>query len=297
MAHLTDMDITRVSLVDKGANAKQIAVLKRKEGSMSGSVAAGEAGSTGIVAWLRKQADALAGKAPVAKAQTFAAMVAGQELTEAMSESWWTLYDAIWAAIWATDENGADLTLEAKQALVGQDLDEFKAYLLGEMSEATGIGKRDQSPRAAVLAGLVAKEGRKISGSRLERLQSAAEALTSVIDEAITQDSSGDASDDEEDSDVEKADITKAITDGLAAALEPVTKRLDALEAAGKVEKTGDGDDAPVTLETIAEGIGKLADRIEKLETAGAVGKRTSIVGQDAGDGKVAKKSVFAGMF
>lgn len=288
---LTDMEITRVSLVDKGANGRRLAVLKREASMGNPAVGAAEAGPAGIAAWLRKAADAVIGKVPVAKVQTFASMVAGQELQEALGESWWTLQDALWAAIYATDDAGADLSLEAKQALVGQDLDEFKAYLLAEMTEATSIGKRATNPEAAAVAAFVAKVGRKISGSRLERLQSAADALSSVLTEV---EDSTEEDTDEEDTDVDKAEITKAITDGLAAALEPITKRLDTIEAA-KVEKTGDSDDAPVTLETIAEAVGKVADRLEKLESAGAVGKRTSVVGQDGGE--VKKRSQFAGIF
>lgn len=287
------MDITRVSLVDKGANERRLAVMKRQEASMGNTaVGAAEAGPAGIAAWLRKAADAVIGRVPVAKVQTFASMVAGQELQEALGESWWTLQDALWAAIYATDDNGADLSLEAKQALVGQDLDEFKAYLLAEMTEATSIGKRATNPDAAAIAAFVAKVGRKISGSRLERLQSAADALSSVLTEV---EDSNEADDTEEDTDVDKAEITKAITDGLAAGLEPITKRLDALET-GKVEKTeGEGDDAPITLEVIAEAVGKVADRLTAIETAGAVGKRTSVVGQDGGE--VKKRTTFAGIF
>lgn len=293
---LTDMSITRVSLVDKGANQRRIAVLKREaEGQMTQTGAAA-ADETGLVAVLRKW---FAGQSsPVGKATTFAAIVAGQELSDALYDSWYTLQDALWSAIYAVDDSGADLTLEAKRALVAQNLDEFKAYLLNEMAEGTtleGVGKRAGglagSPSRHVAA-IVAKVGRKISGSRLERLQSAAEALTSVLDEVV-EDSSADTATDEEDTEVDKAEITKTITEALAAGLEPITKRLDAIEA-GKVEKA-EGDDAPATLETIAEAVGKLADRIEGLEKVATVGKRTSVAGQDGGE--VKKASQFAGLF
>ena len=48
---LTDLEITRVSLVDKGANARRLAVLKRdEEGSMTDPADA----PAGVIAWLRK---------------------------------------------------------------------------------------------------------------------------------------------------------------------------------------------------------------------------------------------------
>lgn len=292
---LTDMEITRVSLVDKGANARVMAILKRQEeASMPDATVDLAQAPAGVIAWLRKQlgfADE-----PVAKAQTFAAVIAGQELSDALDDAFWTLRDVLWSAVYAYDENDQPLTLEAKRALVAKDLEEFGAYLLARMDG--GIEKRDASEaalaRSAVTA-VVAKVGKKISGSRLERLQAAAEALTSVLDEvaeAVTDEAAKTA---EEDT-VEKADIVAAMTE----ALEPVTKRLDALEAK-KVAKAdpdpdgGDeGDDEPATLDTVVEVIGKLADRIDALE--GSAGVRKSLAGQDGGTEPVAKKGTFSGI-
>ena len=230
---LTDLEITRVSLVDKGANARRLAVLKRdEEGSMTDPADA----PAGVIAWLRKAlgiesvvksavptADAamrshLSAKTPsghglgdiavanmsmaamekkhtaahaagadhshtVAKTATFAEVVAGQELTDALSDSFYTLQDVIWSVVYAYDEAGQALTLEAKTALVAQDLDEFKSYLLAQMAGAA-VAKGDQgSPDQRRLGAIVRKVGKKITASRLVRLNAAAEALNSVLAE------------------------------------------------------------------------------------------------------------------
>lgn len=299
---LTGMGITRVSLVDKGANAKRLAVFKRdEEGPMSDPI--DEPTRSAVAGFLQKAADLLIGKrSPVAKVQTFAAMVAGRELNDALDESWWTLQDALWSAMYARDDDGADLSLGAKEALVGQNLDEFKAYLLAAMSDASAVAKRDPSEAARTRAAVttaVEKVGRKISGSRLERLQAAAEALTSVLDE-VAEAVVDEAADTAEEVQVDKAELVAALTEANA----PIVKRLEVLET--KIEKaepaagTGtageddaEGEDDAVTLETIATAVEKILDRVEALEGGAAV--RKSLAGQD-GTEPVKKASTFAGV-
>jgi len=293
---LTDMTLTRVSLVDKGANAKRLAVLKRdEEEPMTDQVAAAIAkldeGRRPLFAALIEKLAAFVGGAeqPVAKVATFAEIVAGQELRDALYDSWYTLEDALWSAIYATDENGQALSIEAKKGFVAQDLDEFKAYLLAQMD--TGISKQ-ATPAELVtrhLAAIVAKTGKKISGARLERLQSAAESLNSVLAEVVEVSEEAEQAEEEP---VEKAELVAAVTEAISKAQEPLVARIEAIEKIAK-SATEDEDDAPVTLETIADAISKLADRVEAVEKTR--GQRTSVAGQD-GDDKVAKRSVFAGV-
>mgnify|MGYP001602016939 CR=1 FL=1 len=296
---LTDMSITRVSLVDKGANAKRFAVLKRDEEVAMTTPAAAPADETpaGIAAWLRKAADVLLGRTiPVAKTATFAEIVAGQELRDALYDSWYTLEDALWAAIYAYDENGQSLPLEAKKALVAQDLDEFKAYLLVQMD--SGITKRDGGPAEAAtrhVAAVIAKVGRKISAARLERLTSAADALNSVLAEVIAdEDTEKRATGTEEVTDMATADeITAAVAKGL----EPVIERIEAIEkrlpaeAAAAVAKTETTEDE-LTLEGVAKAVLDLGERVEAI--AKARGERQSLAGQDGPD--PVKKSTWAGI-
>ena len=339
---LTDLEITRVSLVDKGANARRLAVLKRdEEGSMTDPADA----PAGVIAWLRKAlgidsvvksavptADAamrshLAAKTPsghglgdiavanmsmaamekkhtaahaagadhshtVAKTATFAEVVAGQELTDALSDSFYTLQDVLWSVVYAYDEAGQALTLEAKTALVAQDLDEFKSYLLAQMA-GTAVAKGDQgSPDQRRLGAIVRKVGKKITASRLVRLNAAAEALNSVLAE-VADVVASEAADTAEEVDVDKAEMVAAFTE----AMEPISKRLTALEATPvvkvEVEAVAKDEVDPVTLETVVDVIEKLADRLAKVEGSGGV--RKSLVGQDGGV-EVKKASVFAGI-
>ena len=290
---LTDMALTRVSVVDKGANARRFAVLKRdeEEGGVADQVT--EDPPAGVLAWLRKQLGLEAAPEHVAKTATFAERVAGQELRDAFYDSWYTLEDGLWAAMYAYGPDGQELSLEAKKALVAQNLDEFKAYLMSRMDG--GISKRDGGPAEAAtraVSAAVAKVGKKISGSRLERLTAAAEALNGVLAE-VAEVVADEEADPAEEADVEKAELVAAMTE----ALEPVTKRLDALEksaspAAAAGETEGDEGEKPATLDTVVAVVGKLADRIEAIEKAR--GERTSAAGQDGGE---VKKSQFAGIF
>lgn len=297
---LTDLEITRVSLVDKGANARRLAVLKRdEEGSMTDPIAAAiakagpEEAKVGVLAWLRKALGL--GAAPVVKTATFAEVVAGQELSDALYDSWYTLQDVLWGAIYAYDENGQALAIEAKTALVAQDLDEFKAYLLAQMASVT-VAKGDEgSPDQRGLAAWIRKVGKKISGSRLERLSAAAEAINSVLAEVA--DVVDEAAETAEEVEVDKAEMVAAMTE----ALEPISKRLEALEKAKPVEKVESAangaeteEEEPVTLETAVKVIEKLADRLEVLEGGAAV--RKSLTGQDGGAEPV-KKAKWAGIF
>lgn len=288
---LTNLEITRVSLVDKGANAKRLAVFKRdEEAPMPDATVDLASAPAGVIAWLRKQ---LGFAEPVAKGpQTFSEIVAGHELTDALHDNWYTLEDALWSALYATDDNMQPLSMEAKQALVAQNLDEFKAYLLDQM--ASVVSKSDAPPSAAARAqaavtALVAKVGKKFSGSRLERLQSAAEALTSVLDEvaeAVTDEAATTA----EEVQVDKAELVAAFTE----ANEPIVKRLEALEKTGVAKTEPDpGEDDALTLEGVASAVEKLADAVADM--AMAQGVRKSLASQDGGTEPV-KKSVFAGI-
>lgn len=290
---LKDMALTRVSLVDKGANARRFAVLKRdEEDPMTGAAAVADETPAGIAGWLRKAADAILGRQPepVQKTATFAEIVAGQELRDALYDSWYTLEDVLWGAIYAYDADGQSLSLEAKKALVAQDLDEFKAYLLAQMD--SGIQKRDGGPAEAAtrhIAAVVAKAGKKLTGARLERLQTASEALNSVLAEVaeVTDEAGAEPQEDN----VEKAELIAAI----AEANEPIVKRLEAIEksATAAAPATGEPVEEPATLDTVVEVISKLADRLEAVEKAR--GERTSVTGQDASE-PVRKRGTFAGV-
>jgi hypothetical protein len=294
---LTNLAIDRVSLVDKGANGRVIALLKRdEEGSMTDPPTDGP----GLVAWLKKGLASLDAKlqpVPIAKTATFAEVVAGQELQDALWDSWYTLEDVLWGAIYAYDDNGQALSIEAKTALVAQDLDEFKAYLLAQMASAT-VAKSDAgSPDQRRFSAMVRKVGKKISGSRLERLNAAAEALNSVLVEVADVVEAADEADQAEETDVEKNELVAAVTEAVTKAQEPLIARIEALEKAPttvvKTEGEGAEDDGPVTLEGLATVVEKILDRLDEAGEGKAV--RKSLAGQD-GAGEPVKKSAFAGI-
>lgn len=314
---LTDMRIRQVSLVDKGANGRTFALLKRdEEGSMTAAAETAEQAPAGVIAWLRK-ALGLEQPAQVAKVATFAEIVAGQELRDALYDSWYTLEDAIWAAIYASDGDGQALPLETKKALIAQDLDEFKAYLLAQMD--SGIEKRDGGPAEAAtrhIAAVVAKAGRKISGARLERLQAASEALTSVLAEVaeVTEEAGADAQEDE----VEKAEIeaiVKATVAELHKAAAHCCDACDGMPCCGNgtqacpascpgaaccpdckpvAKADADGEGGALTLEGVAKAVLEMREDLDAvLKTRG---ERTSVAGQDdAGDD--VKKRRWSGVF
>lgn len=309
---LTKMEIDRVDLVDAGANERRFVIFKR---DAAAGAAVGQAWLEGVAAattpapsFLERIGSAVA-KAlgigadgqPVTKAMTFAQQIAGREMSQALEENWWVLSDALWSAMWAVDDDGADLSIEAKQALVAQDLDEFKAYLLGVMQ--AGVGKRTAAPAPGILIeGLVAKVGRKISAARLTRLKEAASALTDVLNQVEASDDAAT----EKRAAAQEVDMTaEELQAAIAKGLEPLVTRITALEkaAAAPVAKADpapdpapdpdpDPDGDGVSLGAVATAIGKLADRLEKLEHA--PGQPTAIAGQD---GKVKKSSGWGSVF
>ena len=207
---LTDMQIVRVSTVDKGANRKRFMVFKREPEQE----AAMDTPSEEAAGWLRKAADWLLGRNV------------------------------------ETDEN-TDL----------------------------------------------AKIGRKISAARLERLKGAAEGarsaaqtlhdvLAEVEDEIDDTEKRADLA---QEVDMTPEEITTAIADGIAKAMEPFLARLDVVEKREDPDVAAAVEAAQAPLTEVVE---KVLDRIEKIETAR--GMRTSTDGQD-GDG--VKKSQWAGIF
>jgi len=193
--------------------------------------------------------------------------------------------------MWAYDDDGQLMSLEARKALVATDLEQFKDYALALLD--AGLAKRDAvaSGPAALIDGLIAKVGRKISAARLSRLQEAASALTDVLAEVeAADDTATEKRDSTQEDDMTPEELTAAVTKGiepLAARVEAIEKRLPAEAAApatpasetpAAVTKTEPAE-GEATLADVATAVAKIADRIEKLE--GEPGQPTAIQGQD----------------
>ncbi len=293
---LTKMEIDRIDLVDAGANGRRFALFKRDATAPLEGLDEG---------WLAKVTKAIgSGLAtafgipePVEKAMTFAQIVAGREMSQALEEHWTTLQDARWSAIYAYDDDGNALSLAAKKQLVEQNLDEFKAFLLERMDQ--GVTKSDGPVDVRLFEAFIAKVGKKVSAARLSRLQEAADALGAVLAEAEADAESADtqkrATPQEEDMTTEElvAAITKAN--------EPLVARIEALEKSGTTEESAEpvtkgdeaeGEDGDVSLATVVEAITKLADRVESIEKR--PGQRQSAEGEDTAVKK--GSGVFAGI-
>lgn len=284
---LTKMEIDRVDLVDAGANGRRFALFKRAGEPEGPSPLRGINGwGPGIVAKIADGvAKALGIPESVEKAMTFAQIVAGREISQALEEHWYTLQDALWSAIYAVDDDGADLSLEAKKALVGQNLDEFKAFLLERMD--AGVTKGAGSADGRLFAAFIAKVGRKISGARMAQLKEAADALAAVLADV---EADGESAETKKRATPQQEEIDDMTPEELSAAIakgnEPLVARIEALEKAQKTPVTkadGDGgddddeDDVPAGIVKILE---PLIDRVAKLETA--PGARTSATGEGA---------------
>jgi len=325
---LTAMAIDKVSLVDHGANGRPFAILKRhKEGSMTtpltaqaavGALAAGiakarsEGAKPGLLATLRKALS----PAPTKVRKSAAGMVS--QATWALS----TVLDLITAEsadvldlITAESADLSDDAADPDAAEDAADLTNLKAIAQGLTtyiaSTAQEVGTPDDlediaeeaAAYAAMCAGEygvwkanrpIAKAGKKISAARLNELRDASDKLLAVIADAEADDKSTKT----EEEPVEKAELIAAIGEAVTKANEPIVKRLEAIEKAAGAPAGDPPEDGgePVTLDTIAEAVGKIADRLSTVENGANTGHRTSLSSQD-GAGDVKKRSVFAGMF
>lgn len=292
--HLTRMAIDKVSLVDRGANGRRIAVLKRQnrqplepEPQEERGIVAKVLGSLGF------EYDADSGT--VVKADTFGDIRAREAATEAADDGFRIMQDAFWSAQFARDENGEPLSTEAKRAMVETSLGQFSAYLLDAMT--------------------VEKAGRKISGSRLARMKDAMRILGEVIEGveagwwAPPEDAVAKESDDMTEEQI-NALVAKAVEDQMAGMLgddgaiaKAVQSALSGIEVTKTTTVEGATeaevevpealtkrlDEFGETQGQIIEAVSKLLDRVEGLE-----GSRRQAL--PIGEEPVQKRSPLAGI-
>jgi hypothetical protein len=285
---LTDMEIDRADLVDRGANGRRFALFKRDPDAAPLELGEGwVAKLTGAIG--SSVAKALGIPEPVAKVMTFAERVAGEEMSDALEEHWTTLQDSLWSAIYAYDDEGNALSLDAKKQLAAQNLDEFKAFLLERMDQ--GVTKADGSVEVRLLEAFVAKVGRKASAARVARLQEAADALGAVLAEVAADVESAETEKraNPQEEDVTPDEIKAAVSEVVKAELAPIRTEIEALKTAAAADP--DPEKEPATLEGVTEAIGKLADRIGAMETSR--GTRQSAASDEA---TPVKKSRWAGV-
>lgn len=288
--HLSRMAIDKVSLVDKGANDRTIAVLKRQPMVSDPNAPAPEP-EPGL---LRRVAETLglAVPEPVAKAEDFDGINAEHDLEAAIEDGFATLKSAVWGAKYAYHDDGTEYTMAEKAALAATSIDQFKAFIVDAMT--------------------VQKAGRKISGARLDQIKAAFATLGEVIegveagwwtppDGVVAKEVS--MTPEEMQAAIEKAvadevakrlapesetmtALSKSVVDGVVAAMpkpEPVEKA-----ETPEPEKAEDDPDE-VTLETVAEAVVELSKRLD----ARAVSTRQSAAGGDTAPEPVEKSGKY----
>lgn len=288
--HLTRMAIDKVSLVDAGANERRIAVLKRQP--MVSDPAAEPVAPEPEPGLLRKVADALGLTVPVEKAEDFDGINAEHDMSVAIDEGFDTLKQAVWGAKYARNEDGTEMTMAEKAALVATSIDQFKAFIVDAFT--------------------VEKAGRKISGQRLDQIKSAFKVLGEVIEGVEagwwTPPEGAVAKEVDMTPDEMQAAIEKAVAAEVAKTLAPDSEAMTALSksvVAGVVEAMpqpveavldttveSESEDGDLTLADIAKAVSLLSDRMDAM--GGSV--RRSQAGAAPESEPVEKKSPLAGI-
>lgn len=290
---LTGMAINKVSLVDRGANGRSFAVLKRataqeasmetsaREAALVSGIAKGMAAQhkPGLLAWITK-AIFPRGTSKVAKSAADRVSTAGWALSY--------VFDLI------EGESADDASSDAGDA--GSDLTSLRsaaqALTTYMAAAATEVGSADDladiAEEAAAYAAYCATS------------YYADDCYWKRDPSAVTKKGAADADVRKEIEEMDEAKLAELITKAVDAAVEkrmPTPAAPAAAPVAAAVEKT---DDA-ITLESLGEAIGKIADRLTPIEDVianrvlKAKGQRTSL--DEAPDAPVKKRAMFAGMF
>lgn len=294
---MSDMDISMISLVRKGANRQKIQIYKEDVCEEQEDPEADEV--KGLLGVLKSY---FAGKVQKAEEtakkpkKTFAGMMAVNDITENMWRANDTLRNVMRDII--NNEEVAD-----KKAALLQAVDEYSAYMKSKVNTAA-IAKGDSFfdvPEAEIQ-----KAGKKVSGKNLEALKAAQRALSAVISEAEPESEppEKDNNGEKEAEEVKKEELTEIMKQAMEAALKPINDRLDKIEkedADGEQEETGDaveGTEAitEIIKSVIGEALSPLENRLEKVEKSRGMAR--SLEGEEK-TGKIEKEAddVFDGYF
>jgi len=288
---LSNMDITEVSGVDKAANRKKFLIVKREGGEKevpknnemeTVCKVATEAlkiaihGTIDEEENLEKTMEDIGGSMDefmeLMKAATvapsFAANMAASDIRSNLYRAGDSLHDTITAVL-----SDKDLTKDDKKAALEVSMEEFTAWMLGMVDQATAIRKA----------------GAKISTDRLSRLKSAHQSLGDIIQEAeggqpIEKGGEGELEK------LEKKDIESLVTE----ALDPVIKRLEALEGKEEPKAEGSEEVKKMITEAVESAVTPLVERIEVVEKVRGIKK--SAEGQEDDVKKNENQSIWAGV-
>lgn len=142
---LTNMSVDKVALVDRGANGRTFAVLKR-DGAGRGprTVTKTEADAAAITAQLERHVRL--GKA----VPSFEQLIESRALEGWLPAGLEALSAVLWAVLTATDDGGEPLTPEVRMTAAIGAVDQFRAELLDRM--AATIAKRHGQRSPALVA-------------------------------------------------------------------------------------------------------------------------------------------------
>lgn len=256
---LRNVDVQMVSLVHKGANRRQFKIFKSANLPEEEPVLEPDAEQQQYRGLFQVLKEFFTGtrKAEATPAPSFAQAMAAIETEDALWRAFSTLREICF--------NILSSDAEDKPARINQVVEEFRAYLLGKISQI-GFAKA-----AEQLSVRLEKAGRKISAARLKALKDAHSILAQIIAEAEADNQDG------EGTQVTKEELAKMVAEAVNEATKPISERLEKLEkqADGKPETGQEKDDLQEVIKAVvAEAVKPLEDRLEVVEKARGISNR-----------------------
>lgn len=253
---LRNVDVQMVSLVSKGANRRQFKIFKSAEwlGTEDEKPSQGNpAEEQEMKGFFQVLKEFFTGtkKADATPAHSFTQAMAVIETEDDLWRAFSTLREI------CTNILSGDA--EDKPARINQMVEEFRAYLLGKISQI-GFAKA-----AEQLSVELEKAGRKISTARLKALKDAHSLLAQIIAEAEADNQDG------EGTQVTKEELTKMVTDAITEATKPISERLEKLEKQTEGQEPaaqGQEELQNVIKEAVAQAVKPLEERLEVVEKA-----------------------------
>ncbi|MDO7787134.1 XkdF-like putative serine protease domain-containing protein [Desulforamulus aquiferis] len=172
------------------------------------------------------------------------------------SREFWAAQDALNSILFRWDQ--WDSGMETDSEKIKEALQDF-VTIAEQVLVSDDIMKAIGQPPAEIQ-----KAGKKISTANMGHIRTAHEALGKLIEQ-------------EEESDVKKEEIEKLVADGVAKALEPITKKLESVE---KTEPTTDPvelkaeDVAKMVTDAVEKAVAPVTERLDAVEKARGISKQ-----------------------
>lgn len=268
MPQMTNMDISFISLVKKGANKQRIQIYKSDDYQEPGTDSVDDE----VKGFFNVVKSFFAGRKDIQKADNkpkpptdFAGAIAAQDVSDNLDNARWTLRTVMYNIL-------ADDTITDKKAQIGTQIDAFKTYVLGQLDKV-GIKKCAEQLQAEPIE----KAGKKIATARLDSIKGAITALQSIVDEVDTSSNSDNSEGGEEI--VEKQEITEIIKSAVGESLKPINERLDKIEKEDGADNSNNEvkkeDISEIVKSAIAESMQPIQERLSAVEKARGISKQS----------------------